>query len=101
MMSGGTKGLSPTYEQAHVGLDLLILASLYALITKSPGYDDPSYSRGFLLYCLYLCLIFLLLFFDGGIFLQCYADCLGNTAAHNTAHGHLQCSVNATESYCK
>ena len=24
---GGFQGLSPTYEQAHVGLDLLILAS--------------------------------------------------------------------------
>ena len=24
---GGSKGLSPTYELAHVGLDLLILAS--------------------------------------------------------------------------
>ena len=24
---GGSKGLSPTYEQAHVGLDLLTLAS--------------------------------------------------------------------------
>ena len=25
---GGSKGLSPTYEQAHVGLDLLTLASV-------------------------------------------------------------------------
>ena len=33
---GGSKGLSPTYEQAHVGLDLLTLASskynIYCLI---------------------------------------------------------------------
>ena len=26
-------------------------------------------------------------------FLQCYADCLGNTTAYYTAHGHFQCSV--------
>ena len=26
-MMSGSKGLSPTYEQAHVGLDLLTLAS--------------------------------------------------------------------------
>ena len=28
-IGGGSKGLSPTYEQAHVGLDFLTLASLY------------------------------------------------------------------------
>ena len=28
-MMSGSKGLSPTYEQAHVGLDFLTLASLY------------------------------------------------------------------------
>jgi len=28
---GGTQGLSPIYEQAHVGLDLLPLVSLYNL----------------------------------------------------------------------
>ena len=27
VMMPGSKGLSPTYEQAHVGLDLLTLAS--------------------------------------------------------------------------
>ena len=26
-IGGGSQGLSPTYEQAHVGLDLLTLAS--------------------------------------------------------------------------
>ena len=30
---GGPQGLSPTYEQAHVGLDLLTLASLYLINT--------------------------------------------------------------------
>ena len=29
LISGRSQGLSPTYEQAHVGLDLLTLASLY------------------------------------------------------------------------
>ena len=28
-----TQGLSPTYEQAHVGLDLLTLVSLYYFVT--------------------------------------------------------------------
>ena len=28
---GGSQGLSPTYEQAHVGLDLLTLASKYSI----------------------------------------------------------------------
>ena len=31
---GGSKGLSPTYEQAHVGLDLLTLASLYFILLR-------------------------------------------------------------------
>ena len=30
---GGSQGLSPTYEQAHVGLDLLTLVSLYYFVT--------------------------------------------------------------------
>ena len=29
LISGGSQGLSPTYERAHVGLDLLTLASCY------------------------------------------------------------------------
>ena len=28
LISGGSQGISPTYERAHVGLDLLTLASL-------------------------------------------------------------------------
>ena len=31
---GGSQGLSPTYEQAHVGLDLLPLASYYFIDAK-------------------------------------------------------------------
>ena len=31
---GGAQGLSPTYEQAHVGLDLLTLASLYKTLNE-------------------------------------------------------------------
>ena len=30
LISGGPQGLSPTYEQAHVGLDLLTLASIHS-----------------------------------------------------------------------
>ena len=35
---GGFQGLSPTYEQAHVGLDLLTLASLYNIILQIVEY---------------------------------------------------------------
>ena len=33
---GGSQGLSSTYEQAHVDLDLLTLASYYKICKKSP-----------------------------------------------------------------
>ena len=34
LISGRAQGLSPTYEQAHVGLDLLTLASLYKILCR-------------------------------------------------------------------
>ena len=34
---GGSKGLSPSYEQAHVGLDLLTLASFIFYNERSAG----------------------------------------------------------------
>ena len=37
LISGGPQGLSPTYEQAHVGLDLLTLASFYNRTTYLQG----------------------------------------------------------------
>ena len=46
---GGSYGLSPTYEQAHVGLDLLTLASsLYCIQTKEAAYYFSV--RNFVLY---------------------------------------------------
>ena len=47
----GSKGLSPTYEQAHVGLDLLTLASfkylLYAVIMKEYSLFRKSFNLFF------------------------------------------------------
>ena len=41
---GGFQGLSPTYEQAHVGLDLLTLASLHTIIAAlSSSYKSQYY----------------------------------------------------------
>ena len=37
---GGSQGLSPTYEQAHVGLDLLTLASIKLNYRKSGEHRD-------------------------------------------------------------
>ena len=34
---GGSQGLSPTYEQAHVGLDLLTLVSYHIIIYEAGG----------------------------------------------------------------
>ena len=46
---GGSQGLSPTYEQAHVGLDLLTLASsLYCTQTKEAAHYFSA--RNFVLY---------------------------------------------------
>ena len=37
---GGSQGLSPTYEQAHVGLDLLTLASIKLNYRKTGEHRD-------------------------------------------------------------
>lgn len=44
---GGSQGLSPTYEQAHVGLDLLTLASQYfdkheKVLRKETSYEKST-----------------------------------------------------------
>ena len=36
-MKPGFQGLSPTYEQAHVGLDLLTLVSYHIIIYEAGG----------------------------------------------------------------
>ena len=44
LISGRFPGLSPTYEQAHVGLDLLTLVSYHIIIYEAGGQSGIAVS---------------------------------------------------------